>query len=41
MQGTIRDKLINTYFMFLRNAVSNQWHKVFVMDTANDLNLLP
>ena len=40
-QVTIWDEVINKQSLFPRNAISNQWNKVFVMDTTNDLNFRP
>ena len=41
IQREVWDKLINKHSLCPRNAESNQWNKVFVMDTANDVNLCP
>ena len=40
-QVTIWEKLINKQSLLPKNAISNQWNKVFVMDTTNDLNFCP
>lgn len=41
IQGVVWDKLINKHPLCPSNAISNQWNKMFVMDTANDFNLCP